>query len=159
MGVKGNLIGHTGYVEGDTAVYIQTLEDIGANYQPIYLKKIPSVEGVEQHKGEITACDYNDIYYNLTIGPFYLQNVPDQEDYPYIFDYMDNRITEQTYAQCVLSPEDASSGKVSPVVKTYNRTLRIYANQPLDVLTLQTLALFNLHKTTDKTPVVEQEGE
>ena len=68
VGVKGNLIGHTGYIESDTAVYLQArLGDIGSIYQPIYLQR---QEGTE--KGIPTVCEYNDIYYNLTIGPFTL---------------------------------------------------------------------------------------
>ena len=68
MGVKGNLIGHTGYVEGDTAVYIKAENgDVGQVYQPVYLKKQPASGGVDTKKGEITACNYNDVYYNLPI--------------------------------------------------------------------------------------------
>lgn len=151
MGVKGNLIGHTGYVEGDTAVYIKAEHgDVGQYYQPVYLRKQPASGGVDPKKGEITACNYNDVYYNVPIGPFYSQTIPELERYPYIYDYIDSRITDKTYAQCVLSESDANSGKISPIVKTFNRTLRLYANQPLDYIVLQTLALFNLHKPVDK---------
>lgn len=152
MGVKANLIGHNGYLEGDTAYYIQTGVSVGDYYQPVYLNKINE----EENKGTITACEYNEVYYNVQLGQFVRQQTAEQSAYPYVYDYADQRITSNTYAQVLLGPEDATSGVVSPIVKTINGFLRIYANQALTELTLQTLALFNLHKAEDWSQAQEQ---
>lgn len=74
---------------------------------------------------------------------------------------MDSHITNQTYAQCILNAEDAGSGIISPIIKTFESDgygmLRMYASQELDSLTIQTLALFNLHKATNKAEQVNPE--